>query len=76
MAWVTEIEDRSGLKWVFGCDRCFWLFLAWVRCFRLWLWFLVGSGVGSVFLVVVVVVVFVLKGVWVVVGSGVWVVFG
>ena len=35
--------------------RCFWLFLAWVRCF--WLWFLV------------VVVVFVLKGV---VGRG-WV---
>ena len=49
--------DWSGLKWVFGCDRCFWL----------WLWFLVVFGVGPVFLVVVVV--FVLKGV---VGHG-WV---
>ena len=56
MAWVTEIGDRSGflaVTGVFGCG--FWLFLAWVRCF--WLWFLV------------VVVVFVLKGV---VGRG-WV---
>ena len=59
--------DWSGLKWVFGCDRCFWL----------WLWFLVVFGVGPVFLVVVVV--FVLKGVvgrgWVVgpvFGSWVW----
>ena len=41
MAWVTEIGDRSGLKWVFGCDRCFWL------------WFLVVFGVGLVFLVLV-----------------------
>ena len=41
MAWVTEIGDRSGLKWVFGCDRCFWL------------WFLVVFGVGLVFLVVI-----------------------
>ena len=41
MAWVTEIGDRTGLKWVFGCDRCFWL------------WFMVVFGVGQVFLVVV-----------------------
>ena len=40
MAWVTEIGDRRS-EWVFGCDRCFWL------------WFLVVFGVGQVFLVVV-----------------------
>ena len=41
MAWVMEIRDQSGLKWVFGYDRCFWL------------WFLVVFGVGLVFLVVI-----------------------
>ena len=65
-AWVWWLWFLA-VTGLFGAD--FWLFLAWVRCFRLWLWFLVGSGVGSVFLVVVVVVVFVLKGV---VGRG-WV---
>ena len=43
MAWVTEIGDRSGLKWVFGCDRCFWLwFLVVVVVFGC---FWRGSGV-------------------------------
>ena len=41
---VWVVGDGVGLVVVvFGCDRCFWL----------WLWFLVVFGLGLVFLVVV-----------------------
>ena len=63
--------DRSGflaVTGVFGCG--FWLFLAWVRCFWLLLWFLCLKGLW----VVVRSGVWVLVGSWVGCGSDVWVV--